>query len=256
MQPPVDPKPMTVSDAVTEYVIDQRVDEAVDALMNHPGNIDRAVDAMHDAFAAAFPVEVMVTAKPEPVQPAIDLKRRTSISDAEYAARVANMPEDVRLEIGTHYENLDITVDAICKEYSIHLGVLMAIVRDLGITRRRDRPDFRAGKRPNSRPGYFSLVNGKHIWMTGRKPTPQVRAYEKGLRDAQPALPSPPPKPPRAVQEPREPMPTLHTEYTDEPLWIVSLEASVEIRAERIEDVIVQTRIKFPHARIKGVTLA
>lgn len=256
MKPPVEQEPLTVSEAVYEHVVEQRVGEALDAFVNHPGRIDAAVDAMHDAFAAAFPVEVLVTAKPEPVQPAIEMKRRTGVSDAEYAARVASMPEDVRLEIGTHYENLDISVDAICKEYSIHLGVLMAIVRDLGITRRRDRSDFTWGKRPGSRPGYFSLVNGKHIWMSGRKPTAQVRAYEKGLRDAQPALPSPPPKPPRVVQEPREPMPTLHTEYTDEPLWIVSLEAAVEIRAERIEDVIVQARIKFPHARIKGVTLA
>jgi hypothetical protein len=261
VEPPVEPKPMTVSEAVSDYVVDQRVGEAVDALINHPGRIDAAVDAMQAAFDAAFPVEVLVTAKPEPVQPAVEPSRRTSHSTPEQTRswgqkRVAEMSDDLQLEIAGHYDNMDISTQAICGEYHINQATLMALVRELGITPRSLREGFTHGLRQGGRlSGYFSLVDGKRIWMTGRKPTAAQRSYEKGLRDAQRALPSPPAKPAPKVQEPREPMPTLHTEYTDDPLWIVHIEAQVEIRAERIEDVIVQARIKYPHARIRGINL-
>ena len=116
-------------------------------------------------------------------------------------------------------------------------------------------------RRPNPKTRHASSLGA-----VGRQLPTGTWVNHKWVQDAPvaalPPFPIPVPEsaPRPAVQAPREPMPTLHDVtrggFEDQPLWVVSIEATIEVRAERIEDAITQARVKYPHARIRGINLA
>ena len=252
---------ITVEEAVAEYVVDQAVDRAVDEALDDGLETEEVVAAGVAAGLIAKRQEqrrlqrvapsVNGTARREVKQPANrkkpdekkPLRPSTQQVYASFDRLAAELPDDTKLAIGAAYDDFSYTTEQICATYHIGAGTLMAVVRLLGLTKRSERPEWKAGKRA----GYLEARRQQTGEPSKLEVASDKRAAE--LFDELAAQATTTVKP--VVPVPAVPDLPLHLE----PVWSVRIEGSIDVEGERVEDVIAAVRRQYPKLRIVGVNI-
>ena len=235
-----EPKHMSVADAVNDVLIDAAIERAVDGAIDNGADSEEALAA---GLAAGYeqqrmngrarhvvqPADRKKPGEDKPVRPGTAAAYRTFEKQAQLVA------DDRKLAIGALYEDTSITVESIGKRFGVSYGVMMTIVRELGIVPRSQRPDFKRGPKQRPAPAVEPIV-------------PEVPAPEPVARLPRSITPAPP-VPAQPVLIPDD------APLRISPLWLIKVEGELELEGEKIEDVIAQARRTYPRLRIRGIDL-
>jgi hypothetical protein len=144
VEPPRESPPLTVEQAIREQAIDRVIDRA--AMEAVDGSVVKealeATVAERTNGRSRHPNQPADRATPNSEQ---QTRASTQMVYDSNVRLAADIPDDRKLEIGAAYEDMTLTTTQVCARFGINAGVLMVIVRELGITLRSQRPEFRRG---------------------------------------------------------------------------------------------------------------
>jgi len=219
------------------------------------------------AARAATPAQVVVeAAAPEGVAPMPDDNENPVKPGPVPVPIHERLPDDEMLEIGQHYQNLDIPMEMIARAYSLSNNALMQVVDHLGLPRRSEMlklADQKRGRGFALPPGHFDRGDGWHrAWVyddeapspngtteiVSNLPEPVEQALEKMIVEPDRSR-VPPALHQRAV--PRE-----HVTADDDeslPVWQIKYEGSMLVRAIDIDQALQRAREDGHLVQIIGI---